>query len=92
MKQLLRVLGLSVALSLAACGPATPQVQLETINELMGKHFPMTEKQRTDLDKYLADGRRFLKDGKEAASSKALGEAIKILKTAEDTALFNKSE
>jgi hypothetical protein len=92
MKQLLRVLGLSVALALAACGPAKPQDQLETIDELMGGNFPMTEKQRTDLDKYLADGRRFFKDGKEAESSKALGEAIKILKIAEDTALFNKSE
>jgi hypothetical protein len=92
MKQLLHVLGLSVARSLTACGPATPQDQLETIDELMGKNFPLTEKQRTDLDKYLADGRRFLKDGKEAESSKALGDAIKILKTAEDTALFNKSE
>ena len=92
MKQLLRVLGLSVALALAACGPATPQDQLETIDELVGGNFPMTEKQRTDLDKYLADGRRVFKDGKEAESSKALGEAIKILKIAEDTALFNKSE
>ncbi|MFQ5755049.1 MAG: hypothetical protein ACE5H7_03035 [Acidiferrobacterales bacterium] len=58
----------------------------------MGKNFPITEKQRTDLDKYLAAGRRFLKVGKEAESSKALGEAIKIVKTAEDNVLLNKSE
>ncbi|GMQ90239.1 MAG: hypothetical protein BMS9Abin10_0593 [Gammaproteobacteria bacterium] len=92
MKKILRALGLTMVLSLAACGSAGPQDQLKTIDELMGKNFPMTQKQRTDLDKYLADGKRLLQEGEEAESSKAFGEAIKILKTAEDTALFNKSE
>ncbi len=52
----------------------------------------MTEQQRTDLDKYLADGKGLLQDSKEAEASTAFGEALKILGLAEDADLYNKSE
>ena len=52
----------------------------------------MTEQQRTDVDKYLADGQSLLQDGKEAKATTAFGEALKILRLAEDADLYNKSE
>ncbi len=62
------------------------------VSKLVAKNFPMTEQQRTDLDKYLADGKSLLQDGKEAEASTAFGEALKILGLAEDADLYNKSE
>jgi hypothetical protein len=92
MKRTSHVIGLSIACALTACSPSTPQDQLVAIDKLVAKHFPMTEQQRTDLDKYLADGKDLLRDGKEAEASTALSEALKILKIAEDADLYNKSE
>ena len=92
MKQTLRAIGFSMACMLVACSPSTPQDQLAAIDKLVAKNFPMTEQQRKDLDKYLVDGKSLLQDGKETEASTALGEALKILKLAEDADLYNKSE
>ncbi len=92
MKRTSHVIGLSIAWALAACSASTPQDQLAAIDKLVAKNFPMTEQQRTDLDKYLADGKNLLQDSKEAEASTAFGEALKILGLAEDADLYNKSE
>jgi outer membrane biogenesis lipoprotein LolB len=92
MKRTSHFVGLSIAFALAACSASTPQDQLASIDELVAKNFPMTEQQRMDLDKYLADGKNLLQNGKEAEASTAFGEALKILKLAQDTDLYNKSE
>ena len=92
MKRTSHVIGLFIACALAACSASTPQDQLAAIDKLVAKNFPMTEQQRTDVDKYLADGKGLLENGKEAEASIAVGEALKILKLAEDADLYNKSE
>ncbi len=92
MKRTSHVVGLSIAFALAACSASTPQDQLAAIDKLVAKNFPMTEQQRTDLDKHLADGKTLLQNGNQAAASTAFGEALKILKLAEDADLYNKSE
>ena len=92
MKRTSHIIGLCIACALAACSPSTPQDQIAAIDKLVAKNLPMTEQQRTDFGKYLADGKNLLQDGKEAEASTALGEALKILKIAEDADLYNKSE
>ncbi len=91
MKRTSHVIGLSIAWALAACSASTPQDQLAAIDKLVAKNFPMTQQQRTDLDKYL-DGKSLLQGSKEAEASTAFGEALKILRFAEDADLYNKSE
>ena len=83
MKRTSHVIGLSIAWALAACSASTPQEQLTTIDKLVAKNLPMTEQQRTDLDKYLADGKSLLQDSKQAQASAAFGEALKILRHAQ---------
>jgi hypothetical protein len=92
MKRTSHVIGFSIACALAACSASTPQEQLAAIDELAAKNFPMTEQQRTEVEKHLASGKSLLQDGKEAEASTAFGEALKILKLAQDADLYNKSE
>lgn len=86
------VIGLFVACAIAACSPSTPQEQLAAIDTLVAKNFPMTEQQRTEVEKHLASGKSLLQDGKEAEASTAFGEALEILKLAQDADLYSKSE
>ncbi len=86
------VVALFIACAIAACSPSTPQEQLAAIDKLVAKNFPMTEQQRTEVEKHLVSGKGLLQDGKDAEASSAFGEALKILKLAQDADLYNKSE
>lgn len=92
-KKIFHILALGGALALAGClGPGSPEEQLKTIEEKQAKNFPMTEKQKSDLEASLSKGREALAAGNKEAAGTAFGEAIAILKKAEDIAMFNKSE
>lgn len=86
-------LALCASLALAGClGPDSPEDQLKAIQDLQAKKLPMTAAQKTSLDQHLAKGREALEAGNKEAASTSLGEALAILKTAEDTALYNKAD
>jgi len=92
-KNIFHILALGGALALAGClGPDSPEEQLKTIEEKQAKNFPMTDAQKTDFDASLAKGREALAAGSKEAAVAAFDEVLAILKKAEDTAMFNKSE
>ncbi len=88
-----KTLAISLLLiALAGCGESSPEAKLEDINTLLGKNFPMTEDQKSDVERLVSEGRQLLENGKKEESSQAFASAIKVLKLAEDAAMFNKSE
>jgi len=82
----------SLMLGLAGCGDSDPGSQIETINALMEKEFPLNDQQRSDVEKLVAEGNEQLKAGNPEQAAAAFKEAIEVLEFAEDAAMFNKSE
>ncbi len=88
-----RAMVLAASLVLTGClGPGTPEEQLQSIEELLTKNLPFTSKQKTDLDVHIAKGREALEAGEKEQAGEAFGEALAILKIAEDAAIFNKAD
>ncbi len=81
-----------VLLSLAGCGDNSPESKLNDIDALLEKKFHMTEEQKSQVEKFVGEGKQLLENGKKEESSQAFTDALKILKLAEDAAMFNKSE
>lgn len=77
---------------MVSCSSSDPQSQLQTIAELQGKGFPMTDEQKSDVDAFVAQGKDLVQQGKVEAASEALGQAIDILNAALDADLFNKAD
>jgi hypothetical protein len=77
---------------MTGCGSDDPDSRLDSINALMAKDFPLTDQQRTDIDKLVAEGKQLANNGKPEQANAVLDEAIAILEFAEDAAMFNKSE
>ncbi len=86
------VLAVSVLMILVACSPGTPQDQMKEIDELLTAGFPIAPEQTESIDKFIAQGKSSLKDGKTEEAGKAFGEAIDILKMAQDADIFNKAD
>jgi len=86
------LLALFMSFVLAGCGDDSPEAKLSSINELLAKNIPMNAEQKSDIDKFVGEGKRLLAEGKSEESSLALDSAYKVLKHAEDAAMFNKSE
>lgn len=86
------ILAAFVLLGPAGCGGSDPTSQTKTINELMAKDFPLTAQQRADVEKLVAEGNELVGAGNMEQAGVAFDAAIKILKFAEDAAMFNKSE
>ena len=91
-KAMLRNAALLSMLALSACGGSDPASLSKEIAELQAKNFPMTAEQKAQFAALSEKGQELLKSGKTEDSAKVLKEALAILKKAEDTALFNKSE
>lgn len=92
MKKLVAVV-IAAAITLAAgCGSSDPQSLASQIDELSGKNFPMTDEKKEQLANFTNQGNEALSQGKSEEAVKAFEQAVAILKEAEDTALFNKSE
>jgi hypothetical protein len=68
------------------------QSQLNKIDELKNKGFPITSEQMENIDKHIAEGKSLIKEGKEKQASEALAKAIKILNMALDADIFNKAD
>ena len=84
---------LVVALILAACGgSATPESQLNEINELLSKKYPMTQEQERDINTLIDAGKKLMQEGNNPEASKKLAEALKILHWVRDTYVLNKAE
>lgn len=81
-----------VLLGPAGCGDSDPASQLDTINELMEKGFPLTGQQRSEVERLIAEGSELASAGKPEQAGAVLDEAIELLRLAEDAAMFNKSE
>lgn len=85
-------LAVIVLLGPAGCGESDPATQIDTINELMEKGFPLTEQKRSEVEWLVAEGSELASAGNPEQAGAVLDEAIKLLKFAEDAAMFNKSE
>ncbi len=91
-KTTLRNLALLSVLGLLACGGSDPASISKQIAELQAKNFPMTATQKARFAELSQKVQELMQAGKSEESIKALNEALAILKKAEDTAMFNKSE
>lgn len=74
------------------CGQDDPAAQLQTIDELMAKDFPLTAQQRSDVERLVAEGDALISAGDLEQAGEVLAEAVDVLEFAEDAAMFNKSE
>lgn len=92
MRMIIALLALFLSANLAGCGDESPDAKLHAIQGLVAKNIPMNEEQKAEVDKFLTEGKRLLAEGKSEESIVALDRAFKVLKYAEDAAMFNKSE
>lgn len=81
-----------VLVGASGCGKDDPAAQLETIDELMAKDFPLTEQQRSDVERLVSQGNALISTGELEQAAEVLAEAVDVLEFAEDAAMFNKSE
>ncbi|MDZ7842047.1 MAG: hypothetical protein U5R46_14695 [Gammaproteobacteria bacterium] len=81
-----------VLLGAVGCGENDPASQIDTINELMEKDFPLTEQQRSEVERLVAEGSELASTGSPEQAGAVLDGAIELLRFAEDAAMFNKSE
>ena len=81
-----RVVLLLAAITMVAmigCGGSSPQDQLKKIAELQQKGFPIAPDQIESIDRYTAEGKQLMAEGKTKEASEALAKAIEVLKLAE---------
>ena len=79
-------------ISVSCSGGSDPQSQLNKIDKLKGKDFPITAEQMQSIDNFTAEGKGLLEQGKEKEASEALAKAIDILNLALDADIFNKAD
>ena len=93
MKKLIHLFIILIFTVIISCSSSDDtQSQLKKIDELMGKGFPITSEQQENIDKYIAEGKSLIKEGKEKEASAALSHAIDILNMALDADIFNKAD
>lgn len=92
MQRMIAVLLVAGFLALGGCGDDDPAAQLETINALLAKDFPLTAEQKAEVERSTARGNELLQAGDLEKAGAAFEEAIAVLEFAEDAAMFNKSE
>ena len=92
MKKLIHLFIILIFTVIISCSSDDTQSQLKKIDELMGKGFPITSEQQENIDKYIAEGKSLIKEGKEKEASAALSQAIDILNMALDADIFNKAD
>jgi hypothetical protein len=79
-------------ISVSCSGGSDPQSQLNKIDELKGKGFPITSEQMQSIDNFISEGKGLLEKGKDKEASEALAKAIDILNMALDADIFNKAD
>ncbi len=93
MKKIMQVLLTIVFLVTISCsGPADTQSQLKEIDKLKAKGFPITTEQIADIDKFIAEGKGLIEQGKEKEATESLAKAIDVLNLALDADIFNKAD
>ena len=80
------------AILLGCSGSSSPQDQLNEIDTLMNKGFPLTSEQKESVTALVTEGKTLLEQGKEKESSEAFAKAIKVLNLAQDAYIFNKAD
>ncbi len=65
---------------------------MKEIDKLMSANFPVSVEEKAEIDTITAAGKTLLEEGKTEEASKELEKAIKILKMAEDSDIFNKAD
>jgi len=94
MKKMIKLFVLVMSMIIISCSSSgnDTQSQLNKIDELKNKGFPITSEQMENIDKHIAEGKSLIKEGKEKQASEALAKAIKILNLALDADIFNKAD
>ncbi|UCG77519.1 MAG: hypothetical protein JSV21_08010 [Nitrospirota bacterium] len=75
-----------------ACSGNGPDAKLKEINALMSKKIPMTIEQREGIDSFIGKGKDLMNKGEKAEAVMAFDEALKIIKIAQDAAIYNAAE
>lgn len=73
-----------LAAALSACGADDPSAQLNKIDELLAKNYPLTAEQVSQVTDSVARGKSLIAQGKEKEASTQLAKAIKVLEKAAD--------
>lgn len=92
MNKLMYFIMIAMFTIIISCSSGDTQSQLKKIDKLKNKDFPVTSEQMENIDKYIAQGKSLIKEGKEKEASDALAKAIKILNMALDADIFNKAD
>ena len=82
----------AASLGLAGCGGSDPESQLQSVNELRAKDFPLTNQEQAEIERLVAEGTALAKAGNAEQASAAFDQAMNLLKRAQDANAFNKSE
>jgi len=80
------------AILLGCSGGSSPQDQLNEIDTLMKKGFPLTSEQKESVTALVTEGKVLLEQGKKKESSDAFEKAIEVLNMAQDAYIFNKAD
>jgi len=92
MKKITQLICAAIFAVMLACSGSTPQDQLNEIDELMKKGFPLTSDQKESVTSLVTEGKILLEQGKEKESSEALAKAIDVLNFAQDAYIYNKAD
>jgi hypothetical protein len=77
---------------MVSCSSSDPQSQLGEIDDLLKKGFPMTTEQTADVNKFVAEGKSLMEQGKDREASESFSKAINVLNMAQDAYIFNKAD
>lgn len=92
MKKIMQLFIAAMFVFIISCSSSDPQTQLKEIDELMNKEFTLTSEETVTVNSFVAEGKKYLEQGKQKEASETLAKAIKVLQMAEDAYIFNKAD
>jgi type IV pilus biogenesis protein CpaD/CtpE len=84
-------LAAALTATLSACGGDDPDAQLNKIDQLMAKKYPLSAEQVSQIPDSVANGKRLLAEGKREQASTEVNQAIEVLAKAADADRLNNS-
>jgi Tfp pilus assembly protein PilF len=92
MKKLMQLIIAAMFVFIVSCSSSDPQTQLKEIDELMNKEFTLNQEETVTVNSFVAEGKKYIEQGKQKEASETLAKAIKVLSMAEDAYIFNKAD
>jgi hypothetical protein len=92
MKKITQFFLAALFMIMLGCSSSSPQDQLNEIDTLIKKGFPLTLEQKNSVTSLFTEGKILLERGKEKEASETLAKALDVLHIAEDADIFNKAD